>query len=529
MSEQDCLEHLRHQPIEPFVEFDSEAESDLLDGLWRATAAMPDHVAVRSGTSSLTFAQFHRAVLDLAHHLHGLGVGAEDRVVVLIDRSANQLVAANAIHAAGAVYVPIDPNQPSLRLKALVSEIEPRVTIIDANTPPRLGQLQGKVVDLENAAIPASESAYPPAHEAQGHNLAYIVHTSGSTGKPKGVMNTRLGLQTRLGWMQKLFQLDGTDAIMQKTPLTFDVSVWECFWGPTTGATTVAVEPGAHLDSRHVADMVDRYGVTILHFVPSMLRRYLEALTVGSSLSLRHVLCSGESLPSGLQAKFFDAMSHARLHNLYGPAEAAIDVSHWECARDWPAEAPVPIGTATDGSQLHVVDENWDPADAGELLVGGLQLARGYFADPVETAKRFTPNHLSGPAGSRLYRTGDIVRRRPDSALEFVGRSDSQVKIGGVRIELGEIEATIASHPEVNAVVVGLDEYSTTPTIVATAISTVSARDLRNWLSARLPAAYTPQKILSIPIETVTRNGKLDRKALLRMHHDEDSDGALLL
>jgi amino acid adenylation domain-containing protein/FkbM family methyltransferase len=303
--------------------------------------------------------------------------------------------------------------------------------------------------------------------------MAYVIYTSGSTGRPKGVVNSHAALLNRVLWTQAVYPLGPGDVVLHKTPYSFDVSVWELLWPLAVGAKLVVARPDGHRDPAYLVDTIDREGVTLLHFVPSMLELFVESAARGRCASLRRVLCSGEALPQPLTVRFADTLG-AELVNLYGPTEAAIDVCAWTCTgRD--DDTAVPIGRPVWNTELHVLDgasRELPVGVTGELYIGGVQLARGYVGRPGMTAARFLPNPLAGTAsmgaGSRIYRTGDLARRRADGALEYCGRNDHQVKLHGNRIELGEIESALRSHPAVReAAVVVRDEPSGDRRLVA--------------------------------------------------------------
>ena len=297
----------------------------------------------------------------------------------------------------------------------------------------------------EQRRIAEHKTVEPECRAISRKILAYIIYTSGSTGRPKGVMNTHGGLLNRLLWMQEEYRLEPEDVVLQKTPFSFDVSVWEFFWPLMEGAKLVVARPGGHQDPGYLATLIEERQVTTLHFVPSMLAVFLDDERLKQCRSLRRVVCSGEALPQELAQRCLASMPWAELHNLYGPTEAAIDVTYWKCLAD-DTRASVPIGKPIANIRVYVVDEAMEPVPVGvpgELLLAGAGLARGYWGRGDLTADRFVPDGLSGRSGERLYRTGDLVRWLPDGNMEYLGRLDQQVKIRGFRIELGEIEAAL--------------------------------------------------------------------------------------
>ncbi|MBZ4414854.1 amino acid adenylation domain-containing protein, partial [Myxococcus sp. XM-1-1-1] len=278
--------------------------------------------------------------------------------------------------------------------------------------------------------------------------LAYVIFTSGSTGRPKGAMNAHAGIVNRLLWMQQEYGLTAADTVMQKTPFSFDVSVWEFFWPLLTGARLVVAKPGGHQDPAYLAKLLREERVTTVHFVPSMLRAFLEEPGIEGLGHLRRVVCSGEALTADLVAKAHARLpSGAEVHNLYGPTEAAVDVSHFHCARGT-QRTSIPIGRPVANTRLYVLDAQGQPTPVGvpgELFIGGVQVGLGYWRRPQLTAERFVPDVYSQVPEARLYRTGDVARWLADGTLEYLGRSDFQVKLRGFRIELGDIEAALLS------------------------------------------------------------------------------------
>ncbi|HMY17352.1 MAG TPA: amino acid adenylation domain-containing protein, partial [Polyangium sp.] len=303
------------------------------------------------------------------------------------------------------------------------------------------------------------ESTSPPERRTLSpHHLAYAIHTSGSTGKPKGAMNEHAGILNRLLWMQRTFQLTPSDTVLQKTPFSFDVSVWEFFWPLMFGARLLIARPGGHRDPSYLVDLIRRHGVTLLHFVPSMLQVFLDDPRVTSCTSLRYVFASGEALAPALCNRFFQLFHRAELHNLYGPTEAAVDVTHWKCHPDaW----KVPIGKPIDNVRIYILDAHLEPVPigvVGELYIGGVQVGRGYLNRPELTRERFIPDPFSNDLDARLYKTGDSCRRLADGAIEYLGRIDHQIKIRGFRIETGEIESVLGEQPALRDAVVVVRE-----------------------------------------------------------------------
>lgn len=402
----------------------------------------PQAVAVSSGQVQLTYRQLHQRADRLAGRLRQLGARPDTVVALCLPRGIEFVVAVLAVMKAGAAYLPLDPDDPVERTERLVAAAGAVHTVTSASADdPGAGPADG------DARAATGSPVLDPDH------LAYVIFTSGSTGIPKPVACTHHGLANRLRWMQDEFRLEPHDRVLHKTVATFDVSVWELFWPLITGAGIIVAAPHGHRDPGYLVDLIESAGVTVAHFVPPMLAAFLDQLDIGRCGSLRDVICSGQALRGDLRDAFAGALD-ARLHNLYGPTEAAIDVTAWRCG-DTPDGPSVPIGRPIPGIECYVLDRDLNPAPPrvpGELYLGGVGLARGYLGRPDLTADRFIP-HPWRP-GARLYRTGDRVRWRRDSVLEYLGRTDEQVKVRGYRIEPGEIEVALREHPTVHEAVV---------------------------------------------------------------------------
>jgi enterobactin synthetase component F len=359
----------------------------------------------------------------------------------------------------------------------------------------------------------------PPASDLNPHNTVYVIYTSGSTGTPKGPANTHRGLINRLAWMQDAYCLTSADAVLQKTPFTFDVSGWEIFWPLIRGVRLVLAAPGTHRDPTRLIEIIRQQGVTILHFVPSMLAAFLDEGTAPACSTIYRIICSGEALASESRDHVYKLLPNVHLENLYGPTEASIDVTYWTCRDE--GQKSVPIGRPIWNTRLYVLDGGLQPAPvgvAGELYIAGAGLARGYVNRAALTAERFVADRF-GPAGSRMYRTGDLARWRSDGVLDFLGRADHQVKLRGFRIEPGEIEAVLRSHPCVaQAVVVAREDHPGGKRLVAYVVAcTGQAVDtvvLRAHLARSLPDYMVPSAFVVLDRLPLTVNGKLDRRTL---------------
>jgi nucleotide sugar dehydrogenase len=497
-------------------------------------ARTPDAVAVTCGKAALSYRELCRQAGALAGELRAEGVGPEVLVGVAMERSPELPVTLLAILAAGGAYVPLDPSYPAERLRFMAADSAVPVIVtqerLAASLPAFNQSARILVADRHRAAEEVDDAPWPAA-AADPSGLAYVIYTSGSTGRPKGAMNCHRAIVNRLLWMQERYVLGPGDAVLQKTPTSFDVSVWELFWPLLAGARLVMAMPDVHRDAGLLAREIVDFGITTIHFVPSMLAAFLDQPGVERCASLRRVFASGEALPADLAARFFARLPGAELHNLYGPTEAAVDVTAWECERApggvGPAASPatIPIGWPVANTSIHLLDAGGGPVpdgETGELAIGGVQVGRGYWHRPALTAERFVPDLFAAAAGTRLYRTGDLARRRPDGAFEFLGRLDHQVKIRGVRVEPGEVEAALRTHPAVaEAVVVTQEvipgEVSLVAYLTATPGRRPDAGGLREAVLARLPEPMTPSFFVLLDALPRAPNGKLDRLALPRL------------
>ncbi|HYW05472.1 MAG TPA: amino acid adenylation domain-containing protein, partial [Longimicrobium sp.] len=509
----------RRQVVEGWNATDAEYPADAcIHTLFEAQVERaPDAAAVTFGTETLTYADLNARANRLAHHLAGLGVGPDARVAVWMERGPEMVVALLAVLKAGGAYLPLDPDAPAERLRALLVDSAPAVVLTQAALAGRLadGRVPVLALDADAAAWAERPASNPARAGLTPDHVAYVIYTSGSTGTPKGVMNAHRGVVNRLAWMHRAYGLGAGEAVLQKTPYTFDVSVWEFFWPLAVGARLVVARPGGHRDPAYLVDTIVGEGITTLHFVPSMLRAFLEHAGVERCPAPLRVMCSGEALPAALTRRFHERLPGAELHNLYGPTEAAVDVTAWRCVAG--AGDVVPIGRPMANVRIYLLDGRMSPVPtgvAGELYIGGVQVARGYLGQPGLTAERFVPDPFGG-AGARLYRTGDLARWLGDGAIEYLGRNDFQVKVRGFRIEPGEIEARLTEHPGVReAVVLAREDAPGEGRLVAYYLGAAGAEELRAHLAARLPEYMVPAAFARLEAMPLTASGKLDRRAL---------------
>ncbi|SMC48906.1 non-ribosomal peptide synthetase [Lentzea albidocapillata] len=480
---------------------DADVPATTLPALFAAQVARTPHApAVEFDGTGLTYAELDDRATDLAGALHRAGAAPGRTVGVALPRSLDLIIALYAVHKTGAAYLPVDPGYPADRVAHMVADAAPVLVL----TPESLAALPAVAEDT-------------PLPSATPDDAAYVIYTSGSTGKPKGVVVPQSGIVNRLLWMQDRYHLTPSDRVLQKTPSSFDVSVWEFFWPLITGAVLVVAKPEGHKDPAYLAGLIESTGVTVAHFVPSMLEVFTASVAPGRCPGLRQVVCSGEALPTPLAERFAAGFT-AHLDNLYGPTEASVDVT-WQRFRHDPTPS-VPIGRPVWNTQVYVLDPALSPVPAGatgELYLSGTQLATGYLNRPATTGRRFVPNPHR--PGERMYRTGDLVRWHSGGVLEYLGRTDDQVKIRGVRIELGEVAAAVSAHPSVaQAAAVVREDRPGDKRLVVYAVPAESAgfdaASVREFAARSLPEAMVPAAVVALTELPLSPSGKLDRRAL---------------
>ena len=478
----------------------------------------PDAIALVFGENRLTYRELNARASRLARQLRNSGVGPDVLVGICAERSLELVVGLLGILKAGGAYVPFDPDFPPARLNFMMEDTHAPVVLTQRHLMDKL-PVSGKIHLLDSdggPAVPEDEINPPPS--AGPDNLAYMIYTSGSTGRPKGAMIPHRGIVNRLHWMQEEYRLDSGDAVLQKTPFSFDVSVWEFFWPLLTGARLVLAEPGKHGDARYLAGLIETEKITTLHFVPSMLNLFLDSAPLEKCRSVQRAIASGEALSPDL-AERFHARWGCELHNLYGPTEASVDVTSHQCRKD---EERIPIGRPIANTQIYILDDRGAPVPigvAGELHIGGIGLARGYWNRPELTAEKFIPNPFDSTGSSRLYRTGDLARFLRTGEIEYLGRIDHQVKIRGFRIELGEIEAALAAHPGIaESVVTAWDDPVRGKRLIAYLLAASGPKpdpgNLRTFLGETLAEYMIPSAFVWLDSLPRTPSGKIDRRAL---------------
>ncbi len=471
-----------------------------------------DNTALVWQDGSLTFAQLHAQANRLAHYLRDKGVGPDVCVAIAAERSPQLLIGLLAIIKAGGAYVPLDPDYPAERLAYMLKDSGVQLLLTQTAVLEKLPSADGVCVIAMDSLHLESWPTQAPGLHLHGDNLAYVIYTSGSTGQPKGVGNTHGALAERLQWMQATYQLNDTDVLMQKAPISFDVSVWECFWPLITGCRLVLAGPGEHRDPHRIAQLVQEHGVTTLHFVPPLLQLFIDEPLVPECTSLRRLFSGGEALPAELRNRVLAQLPAVQLHNRYGPTETAINVTHWHCTAEDGERSPIgrPLGNVI----CRVLDDHLNLLPAGvpgELCIGGIGLARGYLGRAGLTAERFIADPL-GEAGARLYRTGDRVRWNADGVLEYLGRLDQQVKLRGFRVEPEEIEARLLALDGIAQAVVLVRNA----TLIGyyTASRALDEQDVKAALAAELPEYMVPAQLMRLDAMPLSPSGKLDRRAL---------------
>ena len=489
----------------------------------RRVEQFPDATALVSDGLTLSYGELDSKANQLSRYLLRHGVASEEPIGVLLERSFDLVISLLAVLKAGCAFVPLDPSYPAERIDVVTSQARVRLAVTHRRHQSLLPARTRSIRTDDEADIIAREDDSVPVSHFDPRQLAYVMFTSGSTGVPKGVMLQHQGVVNRLLWGERKYAFDERDVFIQKTPVTFDVSVWELFSPLRVGARLVIARSGGHQDSRYLAELAAREQATVLHFVPSLLEYFLNTDGLTRWLSLRLVICSGEALQGSLLERFRNWTS-AALHNLYGPTEASIEISAWDC-RDSKAGEPIPIGTPIANTELRILDAAGEPVPvgvSGELYLGGIGIARGYVERPALTAERFVPDNFSRRRGSRLYRTGDRARYREDGAVEYLGRLDGQVKVRGVRIEFGEIEAVLRGHAKVREAAVKTWDTPALGQLLTAYIvpftggldDPLLAEELRTHLRRKLPLAMIPSLFIAIEAMPVNASGKLDRRAL---------------
>lgn len=478
----------------------------------------PNNIAVVYEDKKLTYMELDNYANQVANYIIKMGAGPEKPIGIFLKRSLEMIVGIIGILKSGSAYLPIDPELPEERIKFIIEDSQVGIILTETDLLYKIPDEKVKKIDFSNDYNKIKkESTEEPKTDVKTENMAYIIYTSGSTGKPKGVINEHRSICNRLSWMRKKCNLDCNDRIIQKTPYTFDVSIWEFILPIITGARLYIAKPGGHTDSKYILNFVYENKITVIHFVPSMLRIFLQEQNLDKCKYIKQFFCSGEALTTDLVNDFYSKVD-AKLINLYGPTEAAIDVTCWECK---PGDESVPIGYPISNINVYVLDSNLKRVPigvVGELYLSGIGVARGYLNREELTKKCFIPNPFNDKENDKLYKTGDLVKFNSDGSLEYIGRRDFQVKIRGIRVELGEVETAILKYPDIKEVVcIAQRDSSGSYRLIAYCVSkneTLDTTKLREFLHKLVPEYEIPSLFIPLKKIPLSSNGKIDRKAL---------------
>jgi amino acid adenylation domain-containing protein len=521
----------RQEPTSPVSFVERRPQAPYIHELIEAQVERsPEATALIWGDRTMSYRELNQKANNLAFLLKAQGVGPDKRVGVHIERSPEMIIAILAILKAGGAYVPLDAAYPVERLAFMARNAEIALTLTEERLLPNVARMTlthaAPILALDSCEeMLAGHEDENPKCAVAPENLAYVIYTSGSTGKPKGVMIPHSAIANHMQWMLSSFDFNSADIILQRTPISFDASVWELFAPLMAGARMLLST--SHVSSYDsIPDEIIRHNVTVVQLVPTLLRAMLRDAKLSGCHSLRYVFCGGEPLDTEL-VKSFRQQQKADLYNLYGPTEATIDATWWKCEEDC-EQATAPIGRPVNNIQVYVLDSALRPLqgnDTGHLYIGGEALARGYINQPDVTAENFIPSPFATAPGERLYRTGDMARVLAGGALEFIARSDHQVKVRGFRIELAEVETVLARHPDLRSVCVldqrdGFGDARLVAYIVFKPGAMASVNDLRSFLQGLLPEHMIPAAFVSLDHLPLMPNGKLDRKALSQVDID---------
>ncbi len=496
----------------------------------------PDATAIKHNDHDMTYAQLNMRANQYAHTLLEKGATCGDFVAILSDRSSEFVAGILGILKIGAAYVPIDPGYPDKRQQYILRDSEAKVLLIESKYHKLSDEWVADcrqlnhVISLDDISL--SGSTHDPQINVDSKVIAYMIYTSGSTGDPKGVMISHCAVDNRLQWMQEIFEISGHDTIAQKTSQSFDVSVWELFWPLQQGSRMLIIDSEAIMDPFLFQSIINKGEVSVMHFVPSMFMVFLEVAESMSEIErampcLRWVVASGEALPAEAVRRWQRLYPQIPVANLYGPTEAAIDVTYQIVSEALPDDATqIPIGRPVANTQILILDKEGhvQPAEVpGEICLGGVQLAEGYWHKPELSAEKFidNPDESTRKSIPRLYRTGDLGVLDGGGVIQYLGRLDHQVKVRGFRIELGEIEAALLRHPAVSeAAVVAQDGKNGQKRLVAfvkPSNGSISSEELKSFIAQSLPEYMVPSFINSIEAMPHNSNGKIDRKNLISL------------
>ena len=495
-----------------------ESGETLLDKFEAQVLENPKNTALVFGEMSMSYLSFSKKTNQVAHFLKQQGVGQNHIVALCLDRSFEMMFFLYGILKAGAAYLPLDTATPKKRAEYILKNSQAKV-FFHHNTD--WNNMDTGITSSYNIrSLTDTLETFPetqPRVNVQPDDMAYVIYTSGSTGEPKGVICHHKGICNRLNWMNNDYPVTEKTVFLQKTPFTFDVSVWELFWPLQVGAKLVIAQPGEHLDQDSLLSAIATHNVNIIHFVPSMLNIFISTRDVEyRGASLKRIFCSGEALAMSTVKNTHEKL-YAELYNLYGPTEASVDVTSWHCKKGDYLNG-VPIGHPVANTKIYILDHDLNPVPigvVGELYIAGVQVAHGYLNKDQLTRKRFLEDSFSNNSDSKLYKTGDLARYRMDGAIEYMGRTDTQIKLRGLRIELGEIEKSLESYPGVNQAVVKVIHQNEQEYLASYySGNTIEERDLRIALEKYLPKYMVPSYYVHLDTFEFLSSGKINRKKL---------------
>lgn len=487
----------------------------------KQTSQTPDSVAVVFEDESLTYKKLNRRANRLANYLHKLGVKPGSLTGICMERSADMVISILGVLKAGGAYVPIDPSYPKNRIEFMINDSSAKILITQKSLLDILpDNLSGLVLIDEQSDVINKESDADCDSKVTLKDLAYVIYTSGSTGTPKGVTIRHDSLANHMLWMKSVFGFDSSDSVLQKTPFSFDASVWEFYLPLIIGGKLVMAKPEGHMDTAYLRDSIIKNNITIIQLVPSLLRMLLNEPGIEDCKYLKYVFCGGEALSFELKEKLFDKLD-VSFYNFYGPTEATIDSVYYKCERN-STNKIIPIGKPVYNTQAYVLDKYLNPVPvgvAGELILGGIDIAEGYLNNLELTNEKFIDDIFLSKVGSKLYKTGDLAKFLPDGNIEFLGRVDQQVKLRGFRIEPGEIESKLLQHENVSEATVIVREDKPGNQRLAAYIVTkdpeaISSNEYKNYLRASLPEYMIPAVFVELDKLPLTPNGKIDKKSL---------------
>lgn len=498
------------------TEVSFEKDTTILDVFANQVKLTPNKIATVFEKTSLTYQQLNEKSNQLAHKLIEAGIKPGSMIPIGIERSHEMIIGILGIMKAGGAYVPVDPTYPKTRIDYILQDIKSPFILTASKFE---SQFDIPTLVLDRVSLYERQPKSKPDIEINGTCPAYVIYTSGTTGNPKGVINLHNGIYNRLSWMRNYLGVTPEDIIVQKTSFCFDVSVWELILPLIMGAKLIFAKPGGHKDPNYLHDLIDQTGITIMHFVPSMLSVFIQNIEEFKGNTLQSVICSGEELKLATVKDFQSKLKGVSIHNLYGPTEAAIDVTATDVTSY--QEGKISIGKPIANTQIYIVDSamNIQPIGAkGELLIGGIQVAKGYLNKSELTSEKFITNPFDKKDQYKLYRSGDMARWLPSGDIEYLGRIDSQIKLRGNRIELGEIEANLLTHPKIGSAAVDHRMYHGTFCLIAYFVKNTTESlqidQLKTYLKEEMPDYMIPAYFEELKELPITTNGKLDRSAL---------------